>query len=592
MNIKLQIKILQLIILRSILILFLGISSNAFSQSFYTNWAYPIGGPSYDFGLNNCIDLNNNVYTLGVFSDSLVLGDGQTQFKSNGRTDFYIIKHDTTGAILWAKSFGGTEYDGAGAVVVIEFQVVPFPCGVKTDSSGNVYVFGNYAGTVDFDPGADDYFLTADEFTYGFILKLNPEGDFVFAKSYESTYFQSFDVSESSIYLGGTLYQTVDFDQGPGEHILTNTGQDAFLLKLSNDGDFQNAMQLFSSGYAGVNQIEVNDENQAVYISGAYKSDLDLDSSMISDPLQQLTSQANTDGFVAKLGVDLDVVEWVKKMNCSSDGILNELSINSSEDIILSGRFKDTMTVILNGIVNQIFTQGLFDSFILKVNPEGHFEKILVIGDSNSNSISAQTLDPQNRIYISGSLKSPLNITFPDETILIEQTGLRNSYVLIIDSDLNYINHFTAIGGNYICDIEDIGIGLSNEINLTGTFTDNPTMSYDPTSILATYQGDYDGIQIQVIFDFLENSTDSEDRTGIKIYPNPVTDCINFDIKTTENLVSVQLLDATGRLILQQMFTSIGTQTLSLRGLAKGIYYCRLSKDGIPIQTAKVVKVN
>jgi hypothetical protein len=79
---------------------------------------------------------------------------------------------------------------------------------------------------------------------------------------------------------------------------------------------------------------------------------------------------------------------------------------------------------------------------------------------------------------------------------------------------------------------------------------------------------------------------------GIKIYPNPTTDWLRIDLETAGSAYTAQLLDATGRLVQQESFTSIGAHNLSISSLATGIYYCRVLKGDDIVVTEKVVKMN
>ncbi len=67
----------------------------------------------------------------------------------------------------WAKQMRGTGYDEAYSVAL--------------DPLGNVYTTGNFQGTVDFDPGAGTFFMTAGSVDI-FISKLDVQGNFVWAK--------------------------------------------------------------------------------------------------------------------------------------------------------------------------------------------------------------------------------------------------------------------------------------------------------------------------------------------------------------------------------------------------------------------------
>lgn len=78
---------------------------------------------------------------------------------------------------------------------------------------------------------------------------------------------------------------------------------------------------------------------------------------------------------------------------------------------------------------------------------------------------------------------------------------------------------------------------------------------------------------------------------AVTIYPNPATDWLRIDLETAGSAYTAQLLDATGRLVQQEQFTLVGTHTMSLSGLAEGMYYCRILQNGEVVTTEKVLKV-
>ncbi len=76
---------------------------------------------------------------------------------------------------------------------------------------------------------------------------------------------------------------------------------------------------------------------------------------------------------------------------------------------------------------------------------------------------------------------------------------------------------------------------------------------------------------------------------AVTIYPNPAQDWLKIDIEQNGKPYTAQLLDATGRLIQNEQFSGIGTHTLNLSGLAKGIYYCRVMQGIEVVVVEKVV---
>ncbi len=78
---------------------------------------------------------------------------------------------------------------------------------------------------------------------------------------------------------------------------------------------------------------------------------------------------------------------------------------------------------------------------------------------------------------------------------------------------------------------------------------------------------------------------------AVTIYPNPATDWLRIDLETAGSAYTAQLLVATGRLVQNEVFSALGTHTLSLSGLSTGIYYCRVLKGEMVVVVEKIVKI-
>jgi hypothetical protein len=73
-------------------------------------WATSAGGTNIDEGTSLATDVNGNVYVTGYFY-SPTITFGTTTLTNVGIGDIFIAKYDGAGAVLWAKSAGGTGYD-------------------------------------------------------------------------------------------------------------------------------------------------------------------------------------------------------------------------------------------------------------------------------------------------------------------------------------------------------------------------------------------------------------------------------------------------------------------------------------------------
>lgn len=67
------------------------------------------------------------------------------------------------------------------------------------------------------------------------------------------------------------------------------------------------------------------------------------------------------------------------------------------------------------------------------------------------------------------------------------------------------------------------------------------------------------------------------DELGAKIFPNPTSDYINFELSDISNSAKIELFDANGRLLLSQEIPK--TKQISLRHLDSGVYFYHISSD-------------
>ena len=142
-------------------------------------WAKRFGGTQSERAYSIAVDSSGNVYTTGYFQATADFdpGAGTSNLTSVGSDDVFVSKLDSTGNLLWAKSFGGTSFD---------FPFEDDFNSIAVDGSGNVYTTGYFQGTVDFDPGEGTSNLTSAGYTDVFVLKLTSSGDVTISNAAEA----------------------------------------------------------------------------------------------------------------------------------------------------------------------------------------------------------------------------------------------------------------------------------------------------------------------------------------------------------------------------------------------------------------------
>jgi hypothetical protein len=195
-------------------------------------WAKQISGADDELANFLAIDSAGNVYLTGTFQGTVDVDPGPNTFNltSEGPNDFYILKLASAGNFLWAKRIGGN----TGTAL---------PYVMNVDISGNVYITGNFSGTVDFNPGPDVYDLNSADGGL-FVFKFDSSGKFVWAKNIRANSFSVAVDTAENVYLTGSFHGTVDFDPGPGVYNLASEGGDSwpygdiFIFKLDSSGNF------------------------------------------------------------------------------------------------------------------------------------------------------------------------------------------------------------------------------------------------------------------------------------------------------------------------------------------------------------------
>lgn len=254
-------------------------------------WAKKMGGniPTHtDSGQSLALDAANNVYVAGYFGDieDFDPGTGTFYLASTYRNGF-ISKLDPLGNLLWAKKIGNDTGD-------------VFALSIAIDNSDNIYTTGYFSGPQDFDPGIGVYSMS-DYGNYDiFIEKLDPAGNFVWAKGVGSSgqdYSASIAVDIiGDIYTTGFFQDTADFDPSAGVYnLISTTSSSGYLYKLNASGDFVWAEHIDGPSYGG--SITV-DANGSVYSTGYFATIIDYDPGI---GVSNLSCNGINDIFVHKM---------------------------------------------------------------------------------------------------------------------------------------------------------------------------------------------------------------------------------------------------------------------------------------------------
>lgn len=216
---------------------------------------------------------------------------------------------------------------------------------IIVDESGNLYITGEFGGTVDFDPGPGVFEIASVDARDVFVVKLDQDGDLVWARSLGG---ESQDVGlsiavdeEENVFVTGRYREEIDLDPGEGEFSFISEGEDdIFIAKLNVEGDFA-----WGASIGGIRDDEglsvAIDPMGNVLTTGFFERDPDFDVPVDFDPGPEdfiMTSAGSKDAFVLKLDNDGNFV-WAGRMGGVSECIGQEVDTDEFGNVYTTGQY-------------------------------------------------------------------------------------------------------------------------------------------------------------------------------------------------------------------------------------------------------------
>jgi len=317
-------------------------------------WVRTFGGNNVDVAYSVDIDNLGNVYTSGIFRNNVDFdpGTGFTQLTANGEYDYFVQMMNPDGDFQWARSIGGSEVEEGYLAI---------------DAFFNVYSFGHFADTVDFDPGPGTFLMAAEGEHDMFIQKLNANGDFIWAKQLGGPNFNiAGDITidnQGDLIIVGYFRESCVMDSWTGLYEFTSTGaQDMFVQKLDSDGNLQWAKQIGGFDDQQASAVTVDDQDN-IYVGGQFAgvTDFNPESGTIL-----YSALGGNDGFVQKFYAD-GSVHWIGHFEGADTDRVNAVAVDNFSNVISVGQFWGTADLDPTNGVSMYTSNGDYDLFIQKL---------------------------------------------------------------------------------------------------------------------------------------------------------------------------------------------------------------------------------
>ncbi len=382
-------------------------------------WARALAGTSSDYAYSIAVDKQGNIYTTGTFFGTVDFdpGTGTSFLGSMGGEDIFISKLDSSGNFVWAKTIGGSYDDKALSIAI--------------DKSGNIYTTGSFSSAVDFDPNSGTAYLTASGAADVFVSKLDPSGNFVWAKKMggsSNDYGVAIAVDTSNnVYTSGYFWGTANFDPTFGSAYFTSAGSaDMFISKLDSTGNFIWAKQMggTSDDYQAGIAVDVKGN---VYTTGRFNGTANFDP---NGGIFNLSATGSSDIFISKLDPFGNFV-WAKQIGGSSNDNGTSIALDTSNNVYTTGYFKGSIDFDPGaGVYSLGSTTGGNDMFISKLNAAGNFVWAKSMGGNLDVEGSAIYVNKSGNVYTTGYFEGTANFD-PDisSTLNLNSAGAADIFV-------------------------------------------------------------------------------------------------------------------------------------------------------------------
>ena len=379
---------------------------------------------------------------------------------------------------LWSKSIGGKSHDGIANIV--------------TDQAGNVFVYGGFRDTVDFDQGPGVASLVSVNSSVSnlngdiFVAKYDSSGNFIWVKHVANSlalFAASIGMDlNGNIILSGVFQGTIDVNpNGFGVYNLTSVGylSNIFVVKLDNNGDFIWAQSMGEMGCALMLTGLITDSSDNIYLTGSYSAfgvPVDLDP---GPGTLFLPATAGNNGFVAKFNAFLQPI-WAKTyIPSSSSSYVNSATVDKYGNVYLTGSFQITVDLDPGPGSYTVSSSGSTNGFITKLNSQGSFIWGKVINSTSYAVLGSIQVDNVDNVVVAGYFRGVVD--FDPSPAVVSYTAINSyysdSFVCKFDSAGNF-NWVKVFGGPKHDECYAMKVDANANIYISGEFAE--TIDFDP----------------------------------------------------------------------------------------------------------------
>lgn len=569
-----------------LLLLFLSLACNLFGQAnFVFDWAGISDGNNFS---SMALDKEDNIYVCGNYdyNEPIDLDFSTDVFLVNDIGEGYescIAKYSKSGEFIWGVNWK--------AYINSSFSGSIFISKITLDKNGDIVCIGEFLGLCDFDPGLGVFEMQSTYSSNAFVLKLNKNGEFKWAKMLKSglysngnapnnnsNYLYGLDIDlNNNIVVSGSFGGNVDFDPGPEEHRLEtfwNMSTCGFVLSLDVNGNFKWVRDYNSEGQDGISIVHI-DVNNDIIVEGYFYDQLQIQS-LYLDTTFSSGIFSSYHKILIKMNAEGEEL-WGIKFGVGSNGYTGNIKSDSKGNIYLVGTFDKSLLFTSSVSNNTLYSCNFIlqssmtgiDAFVAKIEKDGTFLWSKAIGGFNYIDRGVVLEIVSDRIFIGTNIHD--TVYYDYQLVFTTPYGYQAGFFEIDESGNYRSSCYLPIS------IKDMRIDSDNALVSMGHCysIENNQVDLNPSETDVYYFHEHANGGILHKMRIMPNHSENE---GFVLFPNPSSDQITIYAKDISESATLNLFSSNGDLIktfeLTNDFIIIPIETLS-----NGLYLLRLNSD-------------
>ncbi|MDO5970143.1 T9SS type A sorting domain-containing protein [Flavivirga aquimarina] len=554
-----------------------------------TDWAVSYGSTSEERIILSKVDNNGNVYSAGTYQETYS-HNGQNLLNI-GLRDVFIEKRDSQGQFLWVKTIKSTFDETL--------------LGISITNNGDILVSGTFQNTLDANPSDDIHNLVSNGDADIYVIKLNPNGDFLWAVNYgnsEGDYLMDLEtdnqgntllsiVFRNSLTLSPSItietpFSTLDLSNG--------------LVKIDQNG---NVLWAYATGTAYAKDITFDDKNN-IYVAGFFLIENDFDykegTFLMTETGSTLGSPIGIDSYIQKLDSEGNFI-WAKQLKNPYSVVIHSIVVDTNENVYTTGVWQGSPQNIDFDPGIAIFSVPAPNTseskqFIHKLNVLGDFEWVTTFGTwySTPSYLDPEqggflSIDSNNNLYYAGDVRNIVGTTgfsFGENTYLPIDQDILLGKINTIDGSVEWSS---MLGGSGNHNVYEANIDSNDNLIISGNFQNTVDFSIDSNQTIALQTiGLTNFFVFKTNFSSVLSTNEVTDlNSSFNTYPNPVKDKIYIENNTGVIINNITLYDANGRVL--KIYKSSNPE-INVEFLSKGIYILKVKSEEGNTFARKVIK--